>query len=141
MGLFEDFLLTNDVLTDSTAQIFVSKRFADKNGKPLPITIKTISEEIHKQIKKSCQRKVTSKNGVNQIETDADLYTTKLIAACIVDPNLKSAELQKAKSVIGEDALINALFLPGEIKRLLEEILKHNGFLDSVDDLVEEAKN
>lgn len=141
MGRLEQFLLNTNIDTVNETDVIISKRFVDEEGKYIPFRIRTITEAEHKAIKKACQ--VTSFNKIHQkqVETDQALYGSRMIVACTVDPNFKSAELQESKGVMGAEALVEKLLLPGEHNELLLAILRFNGFDEDINQQVEEAKN
>jgi len=132
----EEFLMQNELNTEETMEVKVSERI------PLPFKIRAISEAENKAIKKSCQT-VTFDKRTHQkvIDTNYDLYLTRLVIACCVEPNFKNAELQAKYGVMGAEALVDKLLRPGEYNQLLEAVQKINGFDTDINTLVEEAKN
>ena len=137
MGKLEEFLLAGKLQTDGLEEkVTVSKRF------PAPFLIKAISEKEHKALRRSCQKtELNPRTGVRETVTDADSYFNRLIAACTVEPNFKNAALQEAFGVLGAEALVDAMLLPGEFDLLLEAVQKRNGFDRTLADRVDEAKN
>lgn len=109
---------------------------------PFPFVIKSISEAENKAIRKTCQ-KITfdKKTRQKQIDTDTDLYNSRLVVACCVDPNFKDADFQEKHGVRGAEDLINKILNPGQYTDLLLAIQEINGFTDDVNELREEAKN
>ena len=109
---------------------------------PFPFVIKSISEAENKAIRKTCQ-KITfdKKTRQKQIDTDADLYNSRLVVACCVDPNFKDADFQEKHGVRGAEDLINKILNPGQYTDLLLAVQEINGFTDDVNELREEAKN
>lgn len=136
MSKLEEFLMQNELNTEETMEVKVSERI------PLPFKIRAISEAENKAIKKSCQT-VTFDKRTHQkvIDTNYDLYLTRLVIACCVEPNFKNAELQAKYGVMGAEALVDKLLRPGEYNQLLEAVQKINGFDTDINTLVEEAKN
>jgi len=128
--------MQNELNTEETMEVKVSERI------PLPFKIRAISEAENKAIKKSCQT-VTFDKRTHQkvIDTNYDLYLTRLVIACCVEPNFKNAELQAKYGVMGAEALVDKLLRPGEYNQLLEAVQKINGFDTDINTLVEEAKN
>ncbi len=137
MGKLEEFLLSGELepaetLTD-TVQI---KRF------PEPFTIRAITQAENKALKKSAQKTVINKRThQKEIETDTDAYVSKLVIACTVDPNFRSADLQARFGVMGAEALVEKLLAPGEYGTLVDAIQTLNGFDEDINDKVDEAKN
>lgn len=128
--------MQNELNTEETMEVKVSERI------PLPFKIRAISEAENKAIKKSCQT-ITFDKRTHQkvIDTNYDLYLTRLVIACCVEPNFKNAELQAKYGVMGAEALVDKLLRPGEYNQLLEAVQKINGFDTDINTLVEEAKN
>ncbi len=117
----ENFLMKN-VETTEKVEVYLSERFK------APFIIRAISEEENAALRKSCRNKVKQKYGQYTTEMDQDLYLTRLVAACTVEPDFKSAELQADWRVIGEESLIRKMLLPGEYTELLEQIQLICGF-------------
>ncbi|MFV0351230.1 MAG: phage tail assembly chaperone [Oscillospiraceae bacterium] len=142
MGKLEDFLLAQKIEAQVETEVVVSTRFVDKGGAPLPFRIRSITEAENKAIRKECQKTTfNKKTRQKDVETDTDLFLNRLVLACTVEPNFKNAELQKHYGVMGAEALINAMLLPGEYTELLQAVQEINGFDLDVNSLVEEAKN
>lgn len=83
----------------------------------------------------------TKKTRRKTTETDVDLYNSRLVAACCIEPNFKDAALQEKYGVRGAEDLINLILNPGQYTDLLLAVQEINGFSDDVNDLREEAKN
>lgn len=132
MNHFESFLKGNQKETEPTKYV-VSDRFLDENGKPIEWHIKPISTREDKQLKKVCSLK--------KDRLDFDQYSSKLVVASIVFPNLNDKQLQDSYNVLSGEALIEEMLRPGEYDKLLIEIQKINGYQQSMSELIEEAKN
>ena len=59
---------------------------------------------------------------------------------CVIDPCLKSKELQEAFGCVEPMEIVEKLFAPGEIPQISVECLKLSGYIGGVQ-AVEEAKN
>lgn len=95
-------------------EVIVSNRFQE-DGKPVPFVIKPISEKENELL----LRKHTKKDKrTGQEVLDKTAYSHALVAAAVVYPDLKSAELQKAYGVLGEAELLNAMLTVGEYAKL-----------------------
>lgn len=129
----EDFLVEN-VETIEPVKVTVSPRFK------APFVIKAITENENATIRKACRKKVKQKYGQFTTETDQDLYLVRLVAACTVAPDFKSAQLQQNWGVIGEEALIQKMLTPGEYAELLNQIQLVCGFDLDVEEAKEEIK-
>ena len=109
---------------------------------PFPFEIRSITEAENKTIRKTCQKvEFDKKTRRKTTETDVDLYNSRLVATCCVEPNFKDAALQERYGVRGAEDLINLILNPGQYTDLLLAVQEINGFSDDVNDLREEAKN
>lgn len=135
--------LSQNVMKEENMKFVPSKRFIGEDGKPIEWEIKAITSEEDEKIRRSCTRKVpvVGKRGQFTQETDFQAYVGKLAAACIVFPNLEDAELQDSYKVMGSDVLLKTMLKSGEYIDLITKIQEINGFEQTMEDLVEEAKN
>ena len=135
MSKLQDFLMKNGVQTEVQTEVHI-RPF------PAPFIIKSITEAENKVLRKSCE-KTTFNKKTRQKETnvDHDLYYTRLLVACCVDPNFKDAELQEKFGVMGAEALVDKVLNPGQFAELFQKVQEINGFDTDINDLVEEAKN
>jgi len=69
--------------------------------------------------------------------TDGDQY---LVYQCVIDPCLKSKELQEAFGCVEPMEIVEKLFDPGEIPQISVECLRLAGYIDGVK-AVEDVKN
>ena len=135
MGKLQDFLMQQEVGGAETSEVDIAPF-------PFPFVIKAISEGEHKQIRKASQQVTFDKRTrQRKSETDNDKYQNALVSACCVEPNLKDAALQEKYGVRGAEALVDALFNPGQFNELLLAIMEFNGFADDMNELTEQAKN
>lgn len=72
---------------------------------------------------------------------DTQTYWLLLTAESVVSPNLKDATLQDSFSVYSATELLLEMLTPGEYKVLVEKAQAINGFSNTMDELVQEAKN
>ena len=134
MGKLQDFLMESDIRAER-AEIQIAPF-------PFPFVIQSITEGENKAIRRSCQKTdVDKRTRQRRTETDTDLYNSRLVAACCVEPNFKDAALQEKYGVRGAEDLINRILNPGQYTDLLLAIQEINGFSDDINDLREEAKN
>lgn len=140
MSQFSAFFKEN-ASVDITEEVVVSERFKDEDGKPILWKIQGISEAQNKAIRKSATKTEKGKGGMKIPEIDPDDYTTKLVLASVVYPNLKDAELQGNYGVAGADNLLNAMLLSGEFATLLEKVQELNGYDQDINKVMEETKN
>lgn len=117
---------------NEVCEIVVSERFVDDQGRPVPWKIRCMTEAENERIKRDCPK---DKRGY----PDADSYAARLIVASVVYPDLKDTELQQSYGVVGADALLREMLLPGEYARLAQKVQEINGF--DVAELVDRVKN
>ena len=126
------------------AKYAATKSLCDVNGNPLEWEIKALTTRESEDIRTACtvDVPVNGKNGVYRPKVDSKLYVAKLIAACIVFPDLYNKELQDSYGVkTPEDLLKEMVDDPSEYNSLAEFVQNFNGFDESLEDKVEEAKN
>lgn len=138
MSSLQAFFAQN-VKSDIVEEFVVSERFKDENGKPIPWKIRALTEAENVEIRKSATKHVKVR-GQYIPQLDPEEYISKLIAASVVFPNLKDAELQKSYGVIGAEELLRKMLLPGEYGKLAQKVQEINGFED-IQELVDEVKN
>lgn len=130
----------NPVAVDETKEVVISKRFVDKDGKPIPFKIKTIMQEENERIYRKC-RKVETIRGQRVESLDNQKYNRALIVACTVEPDFRNADLCKAYGTVDPLDLPGKMLTVGEANNLAREILDLNGFSDEAEQLEDEAKN
>jgi hypothetical protein len=136
MSKLEEFLLNEPLEVDQQLDVMVSDRI------PFPFKIRAITEAENKSIKKGCQTVSFDKKSHQKVtDTNQELYLTRLAISCCVEPNFKNSELQAKYGVMGAEALVDKILRPGEYNKLIEEILKLNGFDEDINTLIDEAKN
>ena len=130
-------------IQEQNKKIVVSKRFLDETGKPIEWEVRVLTAEEECAIRKGCMVNVpiVGKKGQYQRELDTNIYTNKIAAACTVYPNLSNAELQNAYGVMGEENLLKRMLTSGEYIAYLDKIQDINGFHETLEELVQEAKN
>lgn len=134
--------LAQNAQTAEEIEIIVSPRFKNEKG-PISWKLRSLTTEEDESIRKACTKKVQvpGRKGMFQPETDSNQYLGKLVAACVVYPELTSAELQDSYKVMGADQLLKAMLLPGEFTDLLNKVQEINGYIVTADELVDDAKN
>lgn len=136
--------LKQNVLPVENSKYPASKRFLDKDGKPIEWEIKCIDTSKDEELRKSCTKRVPlpgGRKGQYTLETDYNAYLGKLAAECTVFPNLNDAKLQDSYGVMGADALLKKMLnVPGEYADYLLKVQEINGFQTLQED-IDEAKN
>ena len=135
MSKFKEFLMQGHPDAE-LAMEFTLPRFK------LPFMLRTMTTTEHEGIRKTCMTRVKNpRTGQIDKELDQNRYLHMVIAACVVDPDFNDAELQAHYGVMGADALIDALFLPGELGELAMAVTALNRGITDLGEAVEEAKN
>lgn len=107
-------------------EVKVSDRFP-------PFRIRGISEEENARLRAACRK--------NQEDSlDSDCYLTKLTAACVTEPDLENASLQRSWGVMGADALLKRMLSAGEFANLLYRVQVVCGFDVPVSDMADTIK-
>lgn len=130
-----------NVEAEVTQELPVSNRFKDEKGNPILWKLRSMTESENEQCRKAATKQVKGKGGVVTPDIDFNEYTAKLIVASVEFPDLKNAELQQSYGVMGAEALLRKMLLPGEYTNLLQNVQALNGFDKSEQDLVDEVKN
>lgn len=135
--------LSQNALKNENEKHAVSNRFVDENKEPIKWEIQAITSQEDELLRKSCTKRIQIPGKKNQFtnETDYNKYVGLLAVKCTVFPNLNDAELQDSYGVMGADELLKTMLLPGEYADYLTLVQKINGFEQSFEDKVEEAKN
>lgn len=110
-----------------------TKSLCDKDGKPLEWEIKPISSEDFDSLMAEC---TDDSNRLDWVQ-----FRGKLIAACVVEPNLNGSELQDSYGVMSPEKLVRAMVDdPAEFNAFYKFVdsLGSNG---NINDKVEQAKN
>ncbi|WP_330676803.1 phage tail assembly chaperone [Romboutsia lituseburensis] len=136
------FLSQNAIKIENEKHV-VSKRFLDENKEPIKWEIQSINSQEDELLRKSCTKRLPIPGKKNQFtnETDYTKYVGLLAVKCTVYPNLNDAQLQDSYGVMGADELLKNMLSPGEYADYLNLVQKINGFEQSFEEKVEEAKN
>ena len=121
-----------------------TKSLCDEKGKPVEWEIKALTTKESEDIRSECTTEVpvTGKPGMVRPKVDTKAYIAKLIAACVVFPDLYNKELQDSYGVrTPEDLLKEMVDDPTEYNALAEFIQNFNGLDESLEEKVKEAKN
>ncbi len=118
-------------------EVIVSDRFKE-NGKVVPFVIRPLTQEENAALLKQ-YRKVDKNSGTEIFNRIG--YNQARVAAAVVEPDLNSAELQKAWGVLGPERVLTTMLYVGEYSKLMEEVQKLSGLDTDINDEIEEAKN
>lgn len=137
------FLKKNKVKKENI-KIAATKSLIDENGKPLLWELKALTTKEDAAIRDSCMKEVpvTGKPGMYRPKFDSNKYLDIVAAKSIVYPDLNNKELQDSYGVMcAEDLVAEMIDDPGEYNAFMTEMQKFHGFMESMQDKVDEAKN
>lgn len=143
MGNLSLFLKKNKKVRTNTFYA-ATKSLCDEKGNPVEWEIKALTTKESEDIRSECTTEVpvTGKPGMVRPKVDTKAYIAKLIAACVVFPDLYNKELQDSYGVrTPEDLLKEMVDDPSEYNALAEFIQNFNGLDESLEEKVKEAKN
>lgn len=143
MSNLSRFLKQNKKMKENTTYK-ATKSLTDEKGNPLDWIIKPISTKENDVIRDECVTEIPVKGkvGVYRQKLNTSKYIAKLIVASVVEPNLYDKELQDSYSVMSAEDLIKEMIDdPGEYSEFGVFIQNFNGFTETIDEEVEEAKN
>ena len=143
MSNFSRFMKANKILKENTTYA-ATKSLLDEEGKPLLWTIRPLSSKDNEEIREACTMDVpiTGKPGMFRPKLNSSKYLAKMICASVVEPDLYDSELQDSYGVMKpEDLILEMVNDPGEYAEFGAFIQKFNGFTESLEEKVEEAKN
>lgn len=139
MGLTE-FLAQNKRSTKIIDYV-VSDEILGEDGKPAVWKLKTIPAKEDRALRETCTKTIRDKTGrpVTQAFNQNE-YLSRLVAKCVVEPDLNNVELQNAYGVMTDFELLEALLESGEFARLANKVQEINNYT-TMNEKVEEAKN
>ena len=118
-------------------EIVISNRFQDEDGKPVPFTIRAITQAENEELLRLSTRR--RKVGGQMVETrDKVEYGRRVVVAATVWPDFHQEELCKAYGVMDPLEVPGKMLLTGEYGMLSDAILELSGLRD---DLGDAAKN
>lgn len=121
-----------------------TRTLTDENGKPLEWEFKHIPSKENERLRDECTMdvQITGKPGMYRQKFKTREYLAKMVAASVVEPDLYNAELQDSYGVKTPIDLLYAMVdNAGEYQDLCAWVQKFQGFTDTLEDKVEEAKN
>lgn len=132
-------------VVNETKTVYPSKRLKGADGVPAPFIIRVIDQETNsKLIKRAMEKKKV--NGRLIEELNNEKYGNLLVQACVVEPDLKNADLCSYYKTVNPVDTINRMLSAGEFNRLVREIKKLNEIDElandeDAEDIEEELKN
>ncbi len=143
MSNLSRFLKDNKIRKENTKYV-ATKSLVDEEGKPLEWVIKPVTTKMNDAIREDCMYEVPIKGkmGLTKEKLNTSKYISKLIVASVIEPDLNNKELQDSYGVMcAEDLIKEMIDDPGEYNDFTLFIQKYNGFTETFQDEVEEAKN
>lgn len=120
-------------VVNETKTVYPSKRLKGADGKPAPFVIRVIDQETNnKLIRQATERKKV--NGRIMEELNGEKYGNLLVQACVVEPDLKNADLCAFYKTVNPADVINRMLSAGEYNRLVRSIREINEIGELADD-------
>lgn len=141
MGDIKAFL-QSPVMGD-TKEVFVSKRFKDESGNPVPFVIRVIDQETNERLIHSAMRRKKINGQIVQ-ELDNEKYGKLLVQSCVAEPDFSREEFCSHYKTMDPLEVPGRMLTIGEYSRLVYAIKEFNELVTSEDELSaleEEAKN
>ena len=138
-----ELFFAENVQLEENVKYVASKRFKDAKGNPLEWEIKALSADENDAIKKQCitRKPVPGKRGQYNNEFDNIKYISLLCVNSIVFPDLNNAALQDSWKVMNGSDLLKVMLNSGEYDMLSQKVQEVNGYMDDINEDIEEAKN
>lgn len=132
MNSLQQFLLSTDASK-------IQKTF-DLGGrlKGHPVTLKVLPGDKYNTFQ---QMSIENPNSSKKRRFNTKKFNELVVVECLVDPNLKDAEMIKAANVPDSVSLLYRCFLAGEISTLSEKALELSGFSSDMEDDEDHVKN
>lgn len=114
-----------------TKKVFLD-RFTDEDGKVVPVVVKCITPEENQAISKKCR------NEDGTLDTAA--YGDRMFVECMVEPDLKDAELCKYYGTMDPHDVPNRMFTIGE-KQIIQDAIMEINDIKAANERLNAAKN
>lgn len=119
----------NPTYTEQTAEVYVSDRFIDENGKPVMFKIKTLPQETLELISKRSRKEQTI-DGRKVSAIDKVEHLNRCIVEACVYPDFKDKELCQHYGTLDPVDLPKKMLLVREYEKLARAFLDLNGLSD-----------
>jgi len=143
MSTFAQFMKENKKKKENTTYA-ATRSIVDKNGEPVLWTLRPVSSRENAEIREDCMEEVQvlGKPNAYRQKMNTAKYSSKILVASCVSPDLYDRELQDSYGVMSPEDLLFALVDdPGEYDAFTAFVQDFNGFTKSFEEKVEEAKN
>ena len=111
----------NPTVTKVEKQFVISERFVGEDGKPVPFTVRALSQEENDALVRKATRSEV-KNGQRLEYLDSVDYARRMVVAATVEPDFTSKELCDAFGVVDPLLVPGKMLLSGEYNRLMQAI-------------------
>lgn len=128
------FMLPEDELNKEVVKV-ISKRYKEA------FRFKAITPKRDAEIKNKCVKYKTGAKGRQEAQFDPTSYQHALIMECLVYPDLNNQQLQDHYKVMGAENLFDKMFNANEVAEMFIAVQEVNGYDQTFEELVEEAKN
>ncbi|WP_046180390.1 phage tail assembly chaperone [Domibacillus tundrae] len=136
------FFLAGKAKPVTEEEVPVSRRYVDEEGKIIPFIMKPITTERIEELEKECYKPVYENGKKAGEEFDRPRWIARMGIESTVYPNFRDAELRKSYgSEDPVEVLKKVLSVGGEYAEFLQAAQRINGYTETFEDLVEEAKN
>jgi hypothetical protein len=115
--------------TEKKIEIILGDRFLDEDGKPVPVVMKSLTQERLNAISKLSMREKKIGNKVVQ-DIDYNDNLNRCLIESIVFPDLRDRDLCRAYGTEDPVALPSKMFLIDEYAKLAKAFAKLNGLKD-----------
>lgn len=137
---FEMFMKKNQVKRENV-KFRVTKTLCDADGKPLEWELRPVSTAEDRKCKLDAYEEVVV-NGKTRRRMNTIKYIDSIVCASVVYPDLHDASLQNSYGVLTPEELLNEMVpISAEYDRLALKVQEISGFMDSLQDDIDEAKN
>lgn len=119
----------NPVYTERKIEVVVGDRFVDENGKPVPIVMRSLTQDELNEIGRA-STKEKKVGGKTVMDMDAIENLNRCLVASIVFPDLTSEAICKKCKTIDPSQVPSRLFLIDEYTKLAKAFAELNGLKD-----------
>ncbi|MDE5588238.1 MAG: hypothetical protein K2J60_03740 [Acetatifactor sp.] len=143
MSKFSQFMKQNKIKKENEKYAPTSS-IIDSDGKPLCWEFKHLTTRENEDLREKCSIdvQITGKPNMFRQKLQTSKYLVGMICASTVYPDLYNAELQDSYGVkTPEDLVYEMIDNPGEYSELTIWIQKFNGFDETINEKVDDAKN
>ena len=108
-------------------EVYISSRFLDDKGNPVPFKIRPVTQEENDAIIKRSTPRV-KENGQPADKLDQVEFSRRMVVAATVEPDFTQKELCDRYGVMDPLLVPGKMLLSGEYGKLMQEITALSGF-------------